>query len=98
MGTPTADTMADGLAVRRPLAQNVTSIRQLVDEVQTVTEEEMLAAMRHLHGDEGIVAEPAGAAATAAYVRDGAASAVNVLLVTGGNVAPDVAIRAGMPS
>lgn len=97
METPTADTIADGLAVRRPLPQNVTAIRQLVDEVETVTEEEMLAAMRHLYSDEGIIAEPAGAAATAAYLRDGSASGVNVLLVTGRNVAPDIAIRAGIP-
>jgi len=96
--TPTADTIADGLAVRRPLAPNVTAIRQLVDEVQAVTEEEMLSSMRHLHRHEGIIAEPAAAAATAAYLRDRAASPVNVVLVTGRNVAPDVATRAGIPS
>jgi threonine synthase len=54
--------------------------------------------MRHLHDHEGIAAEPAGAAATAAYVKDRVASAVTVLLVTGRNVAPDVAARARIPA
>ena len=95
--TATAETIADGLAVRRPLAPNVTAIRQLVDDVQSVEEEELLAAMRDLHSREGIVAEPAGAAATAAYLKDRSAPAVTVLLVTGRNVAPDVAARARIP-
>jgi threonine dehydratase len=88
--TDAAATIADGLAVRRPLAGNVTAIRRLVDEVRSVTEEEMLAAMRHLRQHEQITAEPAGAAATAAYRRAPPASGCSVLLVTGGNVAPGV--------
>ena len=88
--TDTAVTIADGLAVRRPLAANVSAIRALVDEVQSVTEEEMLAAIRHLRQHERITAEPAGAAATAAYLRDPPASGCSVLLVTGGNIAPGV--------
>jgi threonine dehydratase len=96
--TSTAATIADGLAVRRPLAPNVTAIRQLVDEVQTVSEEEMISAMRHLYSHEGIIAEPAGAAATAAYLKDAGAPGVSVVLVTGRNVAPDVAARAGIQS
>ena len=91
--TETALTIADGLAVRRPLMQNVTAIRALVDEVQAVTEAEMLAAIAHLRREEAITAEPAGAVAVAAYLKDGSASAVNVLLVTGANIAPAVAAR-----
>jgi threonine dehydratase len=96
--TATADTIADGLAVRRPLVQNVMAIRQLVDDVRTVTEQEMLSAIRHLHAHEAIIVEPAGAAAAAAFMKDGSASAVTVLLVTGRNIAPDTADRAGTPS
>ena len=95
--TPGADTIADGLAVRSPLAPNVTAIRGLVDEVHSVTEQDMLEAIRHLYVEEGIVAEPAGAAATAAFMKDGSLSPVNVLLVTGRNIAHDVATRAGIP-
>jgi threonine dehydratase len=91
--TSTAATIADGLAVRRPLAENVSAIRALVDEVRSVTEEELLAAIRHLRRHEQITAEPAGAAATAAYLQDPPASGCSVLLVTGGNIAPDVLAR-----
>jgi threonine dehydratase len=92
--TSSAETIADGLAVRRPLAENVAAIRALVDDVRSVAEEALLAAIRHLRDHEGIIAEPAGAAATAAYMSDRDAPAVTVLLVTGGNIAPDVATRA----
>ena len=94
--TPGADTIADGLAVRSPLVPNVRAIRAFVDEVHSVTEQDMLDAIRHLHLEEGIVAEPAGAAATAAFMRDGSQAPVTVLLVTGRNIAPDVATRAGV--
>ncbi|HSA92488.1 MAG TPA: pyridoxal-phosphate dependent enzyme [Terriglobales bacterium] len=99
IATATCDTIADGLATRRPLEENVHEIRERVDDVRLVSEAEMLAAIRRLHGDEQVVAEPAGAATTAALLQDAAAFAGKnlVLLVTGSNVAPDVlqaAIRA----
>src|SRR5262249_49487367 len=62
----TCDTIADGLATRTPLASNVDAIRTLVDEMRLVTEAQLLGAIRHLILEEHIVAEPAGAAATAA--------------------------------
>jgi threonine dehydratase len=88
--TDTAATIADGLAVRRPLAANVSAIRALVDDVHAVTEDEMLAAIRHLRRHEQIAAEPSGAAATAAYLKDRSVTGLVVLLVTGGNVSPEV--------
>jgi threonine dehydratase len=91
--TDTAATIADGLAVRRPLPDNVTVIRRLVDEVQAVTEEEMLAAIHHLRRHERITAEPAGAAATAAYLRNPPPTGCSVVLVTGGNIPPEVMER-----
>ena len=41
-----------------------------MDEVRLVSDANMLAAMEHLLGREQLVAEPAGAAATAALMRD----------------------------
>jgi threonine dehydratase len=95
--TSSADTIADGLAVRRALAPNVATIRALVDEVRTVTDEEMLGAIEWLLAREQVTAEPAGAAATAAFLADvrtksdvADAGRVTVLLVTGANMAPEV--------
>jgi threonine dehydratase len=67
--TADANTIADGLAVRRPLGPNVEAIRALVDDVVTVSEEEMLDAIEWLMTKEGVPAEPSGAAATAAFMK-----------------------------
>jgi len=88
--TDTADTMADGLAVRRPLADNVAAIRTLVDDVTMVSEQELLSAIRLLDKQEQVVAEPAAAAATAALLKRNDRERVAVVLVTGSNIAPDV--------
>jgi threonine dehydratase len=88
--TDSANTIADGLAVRRPLAPNVAAIRELVDDIEVVSEGEMLAAIAHLHMHEHVTAEPAGAAATAAWMKRHDPERIAVVLVTGGNIAPDV--------
>ena len=98
--TMTCQTIADGLAIRRPLAPNVAAIRELVDEVVAVTEAEMLDAIVWLEAREQVIAEPAGAAATAAFRHSGgrvlpdpARPRTTVLLVTGRNISPDVSAR-----
>lgn len=93
VSTDSADTIADGLAVRHALATNVASILELVDDVRLVEEEEILTAMTHLKTREGVIAEPAAAAATAALMKDSEAAGTIVSLVTGNNVAPDLVRR-----
>ena len=88
--TGSANTIADGLAVRRPLAPNVAAIRELVDDIEAVSEQEMLAAIGRLHAEEQVTAEPAGAAATAAWLKRRDPYRSSVALVTGRNIAPDV--------
>ena len=86
--TDAANTSADGLAVRRPLAHNVAAIRYLVDDVRTVSEKDMADAIALLSAREGVAAEPAGAAATAALVNDGGREGTAVALMTGCNARP----------
>ena len=89
--TETCDTIADGLATRTPVPANVAAIRELVDDVILVSEEVMLRAIGRLLIVEHVVAEPAGAAATAAYLKSLDRSRGNVaLLVTGANVSTSV--------
>jgi threonine dehydratase len=90
------DTIADGLASLHPIEANVIAIRELVDEVRLVSERELLEAIRILLFDEHVVAEAAGAAATAAFLQNQSAyaDAEIVLLVTGANVSPEVLRRA----
>jgi len=89
--TETCDTIADGLATRTPVPANVAAIRELVDEVILVSEEVMLRAIGRLLIVEHVVAEPAGAAATAAYLKSLDRNCGNVaLLVTGANASTGV--------
>jgi threonine dehydratase len=86
--TETCNTIADGLATSVPLEPNVRAIRELVDEVCLLTEDELLNGVRMLLYEEHLVAEAAGAAATAAYLQNPIAYANRsvVLLVTGANI------------
>ena len=88
--TATCNTIADGLAIRRPLAPNVAAIRELVDDVVMVSEEEMIAAIGLLYAREQVIAEPAGAAAAAALLKTPAAARTSAVLVTGNNIAPSL--------
>jgi len=95
LSTETCNTIADGLATRITEADNVAAIRELVDEVVLVTDEEMLSAIRHLAEQEHVIAEPAGAAATAALLHKKLQLRGNtVLLITGANIPPDILRRA----
>ena len=96
--TDTCDTCADGLATRTPEPENVQAIRTLVDDVVLVSEDELLRAIRLLHDRERIVAEPAGAAATAAFMKQPYRDGPVALLVTGGNISNAVRARAGLPA
>jgi threonine dehydratase len=97
VSTDTCDTCADGLATRTPDAENVRAIRELVDDVVLVSEEQMLNAIRFLYEHEGVLAEPAGAAATAAFLANPLRDGPTVLLVSGGNISQEVRRQAGIP-
>jgi threonine dehydratase len=97
--TDSADTIADGLATRTPVPENVARIRALVDDMRLVTEDAMVAAVGRLLFDEHLVVEPSGAATTAALINEmklkpaGLEGPV-VLLVTGCNIPPAVLRKA----
>jgi len=86
--TDSADTLADGLAVRVPNEDALAAILAGVERIVRVSEAELRAAMRALFSDTHNAAEGAGAAALAACLKEPAEVAgrsVGVLL-TGGNV------------
>ena len=68
-----------------------------MDHVVLVSEEQMLRAIRHLYEQEGVVAEPAGAAATAAFLASPPRAGTSVLVVSGGNISEEVRRQAGIP-
>jgi threonine dehydratase len=95
VGTETCDTIADGLATRTPEEANVRDIKNIVDDVVLVSEEQMLRAIETLLVEEHVVAEPAGAASTAALLKssDGCGDSP-VLIVSGANISREVLKRA----
>jgi threonine dehydratase len=96
IATERCDTCADGLATRTPEAQNVEAIRRLVDDVVLVSEDQMLQAIHHLYKEEGVLAEPAGAAATAGFLSQQPADGSIVLIVSGANISDEVKRLAGI--
>lgn len=92
VSTDTCNTIADGLATRHPVEENMITIRELVDDIRLVTEDQMLKAIGHLAKKETVVAEPAAAAAAAAWLAQSGTRDEGpvVLLVTGANISPDI--------
>lgn len=96
VATNRADTIADGLACRRPDPLAVETIRRGADRIVTVSDEEIGAAMRALFVDTHNVAEGAGAAATAALLQERAAMSGRrvAVILSGGNIDRDLYLRA----
>ena len=91
VGTETCDTIADGLATRTPVAGNVREVKNLVDDVVLVSEEQMLRAIGTLLVEEHVLAEPAGAASTAALLNgDIECGDHAALVVSGANISREV--------
>ena len=89
-------TIADGQQTESPGERTWPVIRALVDEVHTVTDPEILAAMRFCFERLKLVVEPSGATALAALLSGSVAVAgerVGVVL-SGGNADPAVFARA----
>ena len=85
---PAAATIADGIAVRRVGLHTLALARRFVDEVVTVSEEEIANAILLLLEIEKTVVEGAGAVALAALInkRVGLEGKTCVLLLGGGNI------------
>ena len=61
-------TLADGLRTQSIGAINFEHIRRYVDDIVTVSEDEIRKAMQHLAADPKTLAEPSGAVAVAAFL------------------------------
>ena len=83
-------TIADGIAVRAPIAQAVADLHGIVDDFVEVDDAMMIRAMQAAHRHAGLVLEPAGAAGIAAVLADPQRFAGTRLatVLTGGNLTP----------
>ena len=85
---PSVSTMADGIAVKRPGDLTYQLCRDYVDEIVTVTDDEISAAILALMEQQKLVAEGAGAASVAAamFHKLPLAGKKVVCIVSGGNI------------
>jgi threonine dehydratase len=93
-------TSADGLRSQYVGTLTFEHIRRYVDDVVTVSEEDIFNAVRILAENPKTVAEPSGAVAPAAWLfhRDSLpASKQTVAVISGGNVDPELLKRANLP-
>jgi threonine dehydratase len=91
---PSMATMADGIAVAAPGDLTLAHVQGLVDEVRTVTEEDLSRALLFCLERSKLVVEPAGVAAVAAVLADPSAFAPPVVaVVSGGNIDPVLLLK-----
>lgn len=85
------DTVADGLAVTAPGENTFPINRELVSEVLTVSEDQIVAALHYAREALGVVVEPSGVVCVAALLADpGRWSGKRIgLILSGGNMDPD---------
>ena len=88
-----SQTLADGLRTQSIGAINFEHIRAYVDDIVTVTEEEIRETMRKLSADPRTTAEPSGAVAPAAFLYHADQlpdTKINVAVISGGNIDPQL--------
>jgi threonine dehydratase len=88
-----SSTLADGLRTQSVGPVNFQHVRRFVDDIITVTEDEIRTAMRRTISTARIVAEPSGAVTFAAWLFHGKElpeSMRAVAIVSGGNVEPQL--------
>ena len=84
-------TMADGLRTQSIGSINFEHIRKFVDDIVTVSEDEIREAMRRLAGDPRTIAEPSGAVAVAGFLfrhKELPRGTIHVAVISGGNIEP----------
>jgi threonine dehydratase len=90
---PSYSTIADGIAVGSPGELTFAHVSKLVDEVVTVTEEDISRALLMLMERCKLVVEPAGAAGVAALLAGVVVETPVVAVLSGGNIDPLLIMR-----
>ena len=91
-----ATTVADGIAVKRAGDLTLEHVRRYVDEIVTVSEEEIASAILYLLEREKTVVEGAGAVAVAALLQKkvrGLEGKKTVSIISGGNIDVNLVAR-----
>jgi threonine dehydratase len=84
-------TIADGLR-SQPSALTFAHLQRVVDDMITVSEDEIRAAVRVLALSAHLVSEPSGAVGLAAYRQGGTPRGRTVVILSGGNLEPETLV------
>jgi len=85
--TASANTFADGMAVRVPVPAALEVIRAGAERIVRVSDDEVKAAVRHFYSDTHNLVEGAGAAPLAALLKDPARKGARfAVIASGGNI------------
>jgi len=89
-----AKTIAEGLATARAYELPFNILKDRIDNIILVSDDEMIKAIKLLVELEGVIAEPAGAAALAAAfkVKESIKGEKVILMITGGNIDPETLV------
>ena len=93
--TDSANTYADGMAVRVPVPAALDAIRAGCERILCVSDDEVRAAVRHYYSDTHNLVEGAGAAPLAALMKDRARKGSRfAVIASGGNIDRDMFLAA----
>ena len=81
--------IADGLLPLRPGDLTFAHVQAYVDDIVTVSDAQIAAAVRWLYDKAGVVAEPSGATAAAGVLASTSPQQGVVAVISGGNVSPE---------
>lgn len=89
--TPDARTIADGIAVRVPIQEALDDLRDVVDDIVLVSDDEILSGMHFMFREHEQMLEPAGAVGVAALMarRKDFKGATVATVLCGANVTPE---------
>jgi len=98
IATQSSETIADGMAVRVPVAKAVDRIGKLVDDMVLVDDAALIEAMRLVFSTLGLLLEPSGAAGLAAIRFHSLPGERIATILTGSNVHPGMLPELVTPS
>ena len=92
--TESADTFADGMAVRVPVPAALAVIRAGAERIVRVSDDEVKAAVRYFYSDTHNLVEGAGAAPLAALLKEKPQSGRYAVIASGGNIDREAYLQA----
>lgn len=90
VSTNHSKTIAEGLATRKPHKKAFEIIKNNVEDIITVSDDEIIESQKIILKNTRSVSEPAGAAALAGFIKTSKQNALSLFILTGGNISDNL--------